>query len=189
MFWSFKLVREGTSTGGGGGTSGTAPYSPIDFEVGGYGADWTWTVFENDANPAVEIIANPDASGINTSSTVAKITALQAGQPWVGCESSHGADIGSFTFDASNSTVKIMVYKTVISDVGLKFAESGGDAQPEVKVANTLVNQWEELTFDLSGSIGAGATGIIDQIIIFPDFNARTSDNVVYFDNITFGSN
>lgn len=167
------------------------PNAPIDFEDGGNGADWTWTVFENDSNPALEVVANPNMSGANTSSTVAKITALQNGQPWVGCESLHGADIGSFTFDASNSIVKIMVFKTVISDVGLKFAEASGDAQVEVKVANTKVNEWEELTFDLSGSIGQGATGVIDQIIIFPDFDldGRTADNVVYFDNITFGSN
>jgi hypothetical protein len=187
-FWTFKLVKEGSSTPP---PSVSTPYNPIDFETGGYGADWTWTVFENDSNPAVEIIANPDASGINTSATVAKITALTTGQPWVGCESLHGSDIGSFSFDASNSTVKIMVWKSVISDVGLKFAEANGDAQPEVKVANTLINQWEELTFDLSGSIGVGATGVIDQIIVFPDFNVdgRATDNVVYFDNITFGSN
>ncbi len=165
-----------------------AQNAPIDFESGGYGADWTWTVFENNTNPPVEIIANPDMSGINTSATVAKITALQSGQPWAGCESLHGADIGSFTFTEDNATVKVMVWKSVISDCGIKFAEANGEAQPEVKVANTLVNQWEELSFDLSGSIGAGITGIIDQIIFFPDFDlaGRTQDNVVYFDNITF---
>ncbi len=195
VFWSFKLVRDGTNTGGGGNSgggtgTGTAPFNPIDFEVGGNGADWTWTVFENDSNPAVEIVANPNTTG-NTSATVAKITALTGGQPWVGCESTHGEGIGSFTFDSTNKIVRIWVYKTVISDVGLKFAEASGDAQPEVKVANTKINEWEELTFDLSGSIGKGATGIIDQIIIFPDFDlgGRTSDNVVYFDNITFSSN
>ena len=94
--------------------------NPIDFEVGGIGADWTWTVFENDSNPAVEIVANPNTTG-NTSSTVAKITALTGGQPWVGCESTHGEGIGSFTFDDTNKIVRIWVYKTVISDVGLKF--------------------------------------------------------------------
>jgi hypothetical protein len=162
----------------------------IDFETTGFGASWTWAVFENDSNPPLEFVANPDASGENTSATVAKITALQSGQPWVGCETKHG-DIGSFTFDASNATVRMMVYKSVISDVGIKFAENNGEAQPEVKVANTKINEWEELTFDLSGSIGAGITGIIDQIIVFPDFDlgGRTSDNVVYFDNIRFSAN
>ncbi|WP_034919998.1 hypothetical protein [Gillisia sp. CAL575] len=185
-----NLYFHKTGDGGdGGGTSGTAPHSPIDFETGGNGANWTWSVFENDTNPALEFVTNPGASGINTSSTVAKFTALQGGQPYAGVESEHGSDIGSFTFDESNKIVRIMVYKSVISDVGLKFSESNGEAQPEVKVANTKINEWEELTFDMSGSIGKGITGIIDQIIIFPDFQSRTSDNVVYFDNITFGSN
>ena len=60
---------------------------PIDFEVGGNGLNWTWTTFENDTNPPLEIVANPDPSGINTSATVAKFTALQAGAAWAGCAS------------------------------------------------------------------------------------------------------
>ena len=32
--------------------------SPIDFETGGYGAAWTWTVFENGDNPSLEIVTN-----------------------------------------------------------------------------------------------------------------------------------
>ncbi|MFO7896904.1 MAG: T9SS type A sorting domain-containing protein [Candidatus Cloacimonadales bacterium] len=165
-----------------------AQNAPIDFEEGGYGADWTWTVFENETNPPLEIIANPDASGANTSVTVAQFTALEAGQPWAGFESQHGADIGDFSFSEDNCIVKVMVWKPVISDVGVKFVEANGEAQPEVKVANTVTNQWEELTFDLSGSIGAGITGIIDQIVIFPDFDleGRTSDNICYIDNVTF---
>ncbi len=165
-----------------------AQNAPIDFEAGGFGADWTWTVFENDTNPPVEIIANPDPSGINTSATVAKFTALQTGQPWAGTESQHGSDIGVFTLNASNSTVKIMVWKPVISDVGIKFVLPNSDALVELKVPNTLVNQWEELTFDFSSRIDHPATIGQDQIVIFPDFDlgGRTSDNVCYFDNITF---
>ncbi len=168
------------------GSMAFAQNAPIDFETAGNGASWTWATFENDSNPPLGIVANPDASGANTSATVASFTALTTGQAWAGVESLHGADIGPFSFDATNSTVKIMVYKPVISDVGIKFAESSGEAQLETKVANTLINEWEELTFDLSGSIGAGITGIVDQIIVFPDFQTRTSDNICYFDNITF---
>jgi len=36
-----------------------AQNSPIDFETGGYGATWTWTVFENGDNPSLEIVTNP----------------------------------------------------------------------------------------------------------------------------------
>ena len=40
---------------------------PIDFEAGGNGLNWTWTTFENDTNPPLEIVVNPDPSGINFS--------------------------------------------------------------------------------------------------------------------------
>lgn len=161
---------------------------PINFESNGNGANWTWTTFENDLNPPLEIIANPDTSGINTSSTVAKYTALQTGNPWAGFESMHGTDIGSFSFNTSNSTVTIMVWKSVISDVGIKFVSSSSAAQPEIKIPNTKINEWEEITFDFSSLIGVFPE-VIDQIVVFPDFdlNGRTQDNVVYIDNI-YGS-
>jgi len=163
---------------------------PINFEAGGNGAAWTWTPFENDDNPAVEIISNPDASGNNQSATVAKFTARLAGQPYAGCETNSGADLGPFVLDASNSTIKIMVWKSVISDVGIKLASPTGWSQGEIKVANTLTNQWEELTFNFSSFLNPpGAEGQLSQIIIFPDFNpARTQDNIVFFDNITFNA-
>tara|TARA_B100001093_G_scaffold364362_1_gene349165 strand:- start:1976 stop:2872 length:897 start_codon:yes stop_codon:yes gene_type:complete len=166
-----------------------AQNSPIDFETGGYGANWTWTVFENDNNPSLEIMTNPNIGGINSSATVAMFTALQTGQPFAGCESLHGTDIGSFSFDSTNCIIKIMVWKDVISDVGIKFADATSAAQPEIKVANTLINQWEELTFDFSSRIGVYPV-VKDQIIIFLDFElaGRTQDNVCYFDNVSFSS-
>ncbi len=161
-----------------------AQNAPIDFESTGKGASWTWTSFENVGNAALEIVANPSATGANTSATVAKFTTLTGGQPWAGCHSAHGADIGTFTLSASNAIVKIMVYKSVISDVGIKFATSTDGSTGEIKVANTKTNEWEELTFDFSSKISETN----DQIIIFPDFQARTTDNVCYFDNITFSA-
>jgi hypothetical protein len=169
-----------------------AQKNPIDFESTGNGATWTWTVFENSSNPAVEIITNPDQSGINTSSKVMKFTALQAGQPWAGCESMHGsADLDTFSWNSNNRIIKIMVWKPVISDVGIKFATGSGWAETEVKVANTKINEWEELTFDFTGKINPpSGNGVLGQIIIFPDFNTsgRSADNICYVDNITFNA-
>ena len=164
-----------------------AQNAPIDYEAGGYGADWTWVVFENDTNPALEIVSNPDASGVNTSSTVAKFTALVGGQPWAGTESLHGSDIGTFNLDDTNSTIKIMVYKPVLSDVGIKLVKPDGWSIGEIKVSNTVINEWEELTFDFSTQVTEG----YDQIVIFPDFdlNGRTTDNICYFDNVSFHDN
>jgi hypothetical protein len=162
-----------------------AQNGPIDFEMGGEGANWTWTVFENVDNPPLEIITNPDQSGFNTSQTVAKFTARQAGQPFAGVESLHGAGTGSFIIDASNSTIRIMVWKSKISDVGIKLVEPDGRSLGEIKVANTVVNQWEQLTFDFTNHIGQELVGW-DQVVVFPDFDlsGRTQDEVIYFDNI-----
>jgi len=167
-----------------------AQNAPINFEPGGQGADWNWAVFENDSNPPLEIIDNPDPSGINTSSTVAKYTALATGNPWAGCESTHGStELGPFILNETNSIIKIMVWKSVISDVGIKLAAPTGWAQVEIKVPNTKVNEWEELTFNFSSYLNPPASeGQLDQVIVFPDFDlgGRGQDNIIYFDNITF---
>ena len=184
--WTFYFDDMTLPSATTGGVSGSG-LSAIDFETNGAGAAYTWAVFENSDNPPLEIIANPDMSGANTSATVAKFTARVDGQIYAGVESAHG-DFGPLTLDATNSIVKIMVWKTVISDVGLKFAIANGGAKPEIKVPNTLINQWEEITFDLSANIGAAESTNIDQIIIFPDFNARSAETVSYLDNITFGN-
>jgi len=171
-----------------GAMSAFAQNAPINFESGGYGASWTWTSFENAGNAPLKIISNPFKSGINTSATVAKLTPLVTGQPWAGVETKHGEDIGKFTLTTANCIVKIMVYKSVKSDVGIKFIVANGGSTGEIKVANTKINEWEELTFNFSGKIGEGTSTDIDQIAIFPDFQTRTDSNVCYFDNITFSA-
>lgn len=153
---------------------------PINFEEGGNGANWNWTTFENDTNPSLEIVSNPDPTGLNTSATVAKFTALQAGQPFAGCESLHGAGIGTFTIDSSNSIIRILVWKSVISDVGIKLVRVDNWSLGEIKISNTVVNEWEQLEFDFSSHLG----NTYDQIVIFPDFNARESDNIIFFDDV-----
>jgi len=162
----------------------------MNFEPSGVGAAYTWNAFENDTNPPVEFVANPNPSGINTSATVAKFTALVSGQPWAGTETNHDNGMADFVLDAAHSTIKVMVYKTVISPIGMKLVTPTGAALPEIKVSNTLINQWEELTFDFSSQIG-WFTEPFDQVVIFPDFTngPRPATNVIYFDNVTFGIN
>jgi hypothetical protein len=63
-----------------------------------------------------------------------------------------------------------MVYKDVISKVGIKFARPDGGSTGEISVTNTKINEWEELTFNFAGKIGEGVSTGIDQIIVFPDF-------------------
>lgn len=151
----------------------------IDFEPAGAGAGYAWTVAENATNPAMNFIANPDMM-INTSATVAEFTAEATGNPWALCFTD---DIGSFTFDATNAIVKIMVWKPVISNVGIKFEIPNG-AFHEILVPNTVTNQWEELTFDFSSQIGNS----FSRVVIIPDFLARTQTNTVYLDELSFSA-
>jgi hypothetical protein len=147
----------------------------VNFEPAGVGANWAWTMAENADNPPLEFVANPVSGGINTSATVAKFTARATGNPWALCFTD---DDGEFTFDAGNAIVKIMVYKPVISNVGIKF--EGMSTPVEILIPNTVINQWQELTFNFSASIG----NTYDRLVIIPDFAPRAQENIIYFDNI-----
>ncbi|MEJ2516301.1 MAG: hypothetical protein P8102_13940, partial [Gammaproteobacteria bacterium] len=159
------------------------PLGPVDFEPEGLGQAFAWTVFENADNPPIMVIANPDASGANTSANVAEFTARAGGQPFAGAVT---LDLPTFTLDASNSCVKIKVWKPVVSDVGIKFETGTAASTGEIRVANTVTSQWEELSFDFSVKIGEPESTDIAGFVLFPDFATRTEDNIVYFDDIRF---
>jgi len=155
----------------------------VDFEAGGAGASWTWIVDQNGANPALEILSNPNTTGANSSATAAKFTATTGGQPWA---LTYSDNIGSFTFTENNSIVKMMVLKTVATSVAIKFEDSNNQSfYKQIEVTNTVTNgDWEELTFDFSTGIG----DTYNRMVIIPDFLARSVDHVVFFDQITFNS-
>lgn len=151
-------------------------FATLDFEPAGIGADWTWEVGQNGTNPAMEFVANPSMLAPNTSATVAKFTAENAGAEWALVITE---DVGDFTFDVAHAIVKVMVYKTVISNVGVKFE---GDNVKEILIPNTKINEWEELTFDFSDEIGKS----FNKLVFIPDFAPRSQDNIVYWDNFTY---
>jgi len=146
----------------------------IDFEPAGVGSGWDWTVFE--FAPVLTEMANPVSGGINTSATVMEFLADPGDQPWAGCWTQED---GEFTFDATNSTVSIMVNKDVISTVKMKFEGPSGEI--EFDATNAGTGAWELLTYDFSSVIG----NTYNKIVIFPDFNfSRTVATTSYFDNI-----
>ncbi|MDG1777909.1 MAG: T9SS type A sorting domain-containing protein [Flavobacteriaceae bacterium] len=154
----------------------------IDFETNGFGADWVWTVHQNNTNPALEFVANPNTSGINSTSTVAKFTSLDFGESYALTFTDY---IGSFTFDQNNKIVTLMVNKSVISDVGIKFEVAGTGTHVQLVKPNTVTDgSWEQLTFDFSAQIG----NTYNRLVIIPDFADRTQNNVSYFDQLSFGS-
>jgi uncharacterized surface protein with fasciclin (FAS1) repeats/predicted lipoprotein with Yx(FWY)xxD motif len=151
---------------------------PIDFETK---TDAVWEVFANGAGAADDFmtIANPDKTGLNTSDNVLKFKVNDGADPWAGAFSDSYAPV---VFTEDSHKVTMMVWKSVISPVGFKVEGStNGGPVTEVKVSNTLTNQWEKITFDLSSVIGYS----YNKIVIFPDFPAtRTSGTTVYIDNI-----
>jgi uncharacterized surface protein with fasciclin (FAS1) repeats len=155
---------------------------PIDFETK---TDAVWNVFANGAGSAEDfmVITNPDKSGINTSNNVLKFKVNDGADPWVGAFSDSYAP---FEITENSKTVTMMVWKSVISPVAFKVEGStNGGPVTEVKVSNTVTNQWEKLTFDMSALVGFK----YNRIVIFPDFPAsRTSGTTVYIDNIEKGS-
>ena len=159
-----------------------AQNAPVDFEPNGIGQSWNWKVFQNGSNPPVEFVPNPDPdpNGYNPSPTVAKFSALSQGAPFAGCETQHGTDIGTFTIDNSNKIIRVMVYKNTISDVGIKLVRFDNWSLGEIKVANTKINEWEQLEFDFSDHFGL----TYDQLVFFPDFRGRSQTEIIYFDNI-----
>ena len=160
----------------------TTTTATIDFET--VGNLWGWSKFET--NSGFTIAANPSATGINTSANTMKVEIGPTQAPYEGIQTAHG-DFGPFSLAVDKSIIKIMVYKDVISPVGIKLAAADGWSKGEKKISNTKINEWEELTFDFTDFIDPGQPSPYDQIIIFPDFPAtRTAGSTTYIDNIVY---
>jgi hypothetical protein len=156
------------------------PVGPPAITFDTTGQNFTWGSFANnpDAPGDFSVVTNPDPSGINTSANVAKHIVNPTADPWAGAFT----DDIPFTITAGLTSPSIMVHKPVVSNCALKFEGPGGYAK-EVKVPNTVINQWELLVFDFSTEIGKEVT----RVVFFPDFpDARTAGSTNYWDNLIF---
>ncbi|HMN49109.1 MAG TPA: T9SS type A sorting domain-containing protein [Ignavibacteriaceae bacterium] len=147
----------------------------IDFET--VGNNWTWTTFSLGSG-SFDVVANPSVGGLNTSDSCGKLIVGVNGDPWGGMFSDN---IGSFTIDSSNCIIKVLAYKDVISRFNLKLEPPNVDHF----TPNTVTNQWEELTFDYTSSIGV----VANRLTIIPDQEdgyPRSYGSTNYFDYIRF---
>jgi hypothetical protein len=124
---------------------------------------------------AVTVVANPDASGMNVSDSVAQWA--RSTEQWANVYSKLEG-----TIDLSTDTVFHMkVYSPIACVVLFKLEKQGGGAS--VEVADTLtsddVNKWVTLDFAFAKETDAP----YDQITFFLDF-ATTTDNTFYFDDV-----
>lgn len=124
---------------------------------------------------APTLIANPDASGINTSPQVAEW--IRTSEQWahVYCELDGKIDFSTVT--AFTLKVHVPITCTILFKIEDK-ANSG--VFTELSTDVTTINEWIELNFDFTEA----ESDLYDKIVIFFDF-ATTTDNTFYFDDVT----
>jgi len=135
-------------------------------------------IFSGGANGSITVVPNPDPTGINTSAYVAKMVRGADGDPWAGWYATLDNPIDV----TANKYVHVKVWKPRISPDVFKYegAVNSGDVYPIQD--QTLVNQWEELVFDMSV-----VSGPYVKIVLIPDFESPltlTEDITLYYDDL-----
>ena len=134
-------------------------------------------------------IANPNSSGINTSATVLEFNKPGGSEVWAGAFSNPDP---TTAVDVTTSTqVCIKVHMDHIGNLALKLENSttGGPNWLTTK-ANTLINEWEEICFDVTTPSEedpfTGANGhVYSTVTVFFDFGiSPIEDQVYYLDDV-----
>ncbi|WP_299382288.1 PKD domain protein [uncultured Lacinutrix sp.] len=163
----FDEVELVSSGGTGGGSLGFQ-----DFE----GTAPTFVTFGNMAD--IQVIANPDMSGINTTGNVAEFSKTGGSEVWAGgfFDTASPLDLTTYnkisikTWSPKNGAV-----------VRLKIENSADDSQFfEVDMSTTTTNTWEELEFDVSSAQAFN----YDRVVMFFDFGVAGDDSVYYYDEL-----
>lgn len=119
------------------------------------------------------IVANPDASGINTSPNVAEWMRSEEQWAHVFCDIEGTVDF------ATGTVFEVKAYVPITCTVLFKLEGSGGEFT-ELSTDVSAVNEWTQLSFDFAGA----QSGVYNKIVIFFDFST-TTDNTFYFDDVT----
>ena len=143
-----------------------------DFE----GTPPDFTSFGNIAD--IEIVANPDQSGLNTTANAAKMIKTSGSETWAGAfwELSSPMDLDNYskiackTWSATSGIV-----------IKLKIENSDASVTHEVDITNTSANAWEDLAYDFSDAPAADYV----RIVIFFDFGNAGNDATYYFDEFS----
>ena len=153
---------------------------PIDFE--NPQVDYFFGTFGD--GQQFEKAANPNASGLNTSANVGKMTRGQQG--WSGTYSPLNIPINF----AYGNKIKVLAYNPNPANVGkslnveLEWSIDGpANGVAVLKVPFTTSNAWEELVFDF-GSISAIPAGTkFTQLVLRFNDSQDGAGNVIYVDN------
>ena len=136
-----------------------------------------WYTFDN--NPAVaEVVDNPDLDGTNATNTkVLKVVVGPNNAHYAGVDNAWNEGVfGTWEIDmgvANNLSLTMDVNKNYVGTVGIKMGTAGQGTTFQItnqNVGNTVVNEWQTLTWDLSGINPNGDLTNISQMVVFVDW-------------------
>ncbi len=149
---------------------------PLDFE-----SDELTYTFTNFGGANSMVIPNPDPSGINTSATVANLNKENGSEVWAGSfiDLDNPLDFTEF------QQISIKTWSPMAGAVVRFKIENTADPNIfiELDATTTVANQWEELTYDLSGQ---DLNQEYSRVVVFFDFGNNGTGADYYFDDIAF---
>ncbi|WP_300027883.1 glycoside hydrolase family 16 protein [uncultured Maribacter sp.] len=129
-------------------------------------------VFTGFGGVGTGVIANPDATGENTSANVAESTKALGAETWAGSFFDLSAPVDLVTYP-------IITLKTWSPAIGANIIlklenQANADENVEVSVSSSVANTWETLSFDFTGV----AAGTYDRVVLFFDFSVSPSGGI-----------
>ncbi len=130
------------------------------------------------------VIANPDASGDNTSATVLSLEKTMGAQTWAGSYMPLQSGIDW----SQGTTISVKVWSPTAGTPFLLKIENIADPAniaAEVLATSVGANAWETITFDMpSSTVGTfDPASIYDQVVIFPNFGNDGTGATYYADD------
>jgi hypothetical protein len=128
-------------------------------------------------NGSLTVVPNPDPTGANTSTNVAKFVRGK-GDPWGGFYATLPTAINT----TANKYVHVKVWKPRITPVKFKLENPNTSDLSPIN-PQTLVNAWEELVYDVTPATGTEYV----KIVFMPDFEdpvTLTEYITMYFDDL-----
>ena len=145
---------------------------PVDFE----NMDIPFNGF---GDASAEVIDNPDASGLNTSSRVVRFVKPDGSPEWAGVF----FDMANPIAFAAGEKIRMKVWSPAVGVTVLLKLENlaDGDTFVELETPTTVANEWEVLEFDFTG---VDASNDYQRIVLFFDFGNNGTGEAYYFDDL-----
>lgn len=154
-------------------SSGPQVELPVNFE----NSELEYDLFSFEG-AADSLIANPDASGINTSGTVVEVEKTNGAATFAGTILTLDQPIDL----SAGTTFSLKTWSPKAgATVRLKVENADASEFFEADATTSVTNQWEELTWDFSG---ASTTASFNKVIVFFDFGNGGDGSIYYYDDI-----